>query len=98
MWENVEKNLNKNYKRITSVLKFSFIKSVLAKNINQQSRNRSLELLMIKSNRNKKNGYDIHLIFSGNSAILLNSEEIDIKIDDQEHFWEVKRFPKHKIL
>ena len=97
MWEDLEKGLFRNYKRIKSVLKFHFIENVLAKNINQQQKNRNLELLAIKSNYNQNNLYDTNLIFSGNNIILLKSEEIDVMLDDQEYFWEVKHSPKHRI-
>ena len=97
MWEDIEKGVFRNYKRIKSVLKFNFIESVLAKNINQQQKNRNLELLTIKSNYNQNNLYDINLIFSGNSIVLLKSEETDVMLDDQEYFWEVKHSPKHRI-
>ena len=97
MWEDLEKGVFRNYKRIKSVLKFNFIENVLAKNINQQQKNRNLELLAIKSSYNQNNLYDTSLIFSGNNAILLKSEEIDVMLDDQEYFWEVKHSPKHRI-
>ena len=97
MWEDLEKGVFRNYKRIKSVLKFNFIENVLAKNINQQQKDRNLELLAIKSNHNKNHLYDISLIFSGNNIILLKSEEIDVMLDDQEYFWEVKHSPKHRI-
>ena len=93
MWEDLEKGVFRNYKRIKSVLKFNFIENVLAKNINQQQKNRNLELLAIKSNYNQNNLYDTSLIFSGNNIILLKSEEIDVMLDDQEYFWEVKHSP-----
>ena len=97
MWEDIEKGLFRNYKRIKSVLKFNFIEKVLTKNIDQQQKNRNLELLAIKSNYNQNNLYDTSLIFSGNNAILLKSEEIDVMLDDQEYFWEVKHSPKHGV-
>jgi hypothetical protein len=97
MWEDLEKGVFRNYKRIKSILKFNFIENVLAKNINQQQKNRNLELLAIKSNYNQNNLYDTNLIFSGNNIILLKSEEIDVMLDDQEYFWEVKHSPKHRI-
>ena len=97
MWEDIEKGIFRNYKRIKSVLKFNFIENVLAKNINQQQKNRNLELLAIKSNYDQNNLYDTSLIFSGNNIILLKSEEIDVMLDDQEYFWEVKHSPKHRI-
>jgi hypothetical protein len=97
MWEDIEKGVFRKYKRIKSILKFDFIESVLAKNINQKWKNINLELLAIRSNYNQDNMYDINLIFSGNGIILLKSEEIDVILDDQEYFWEVKHSPKHKI-
>ena len=97
MWEDLEKGVFRNYKRIKSVLKFNFIEKVLSKNINQQQKNRNLELLAIKSNYNQNNLYNINLIFSGNGIVLLKSEETDVMLDDQEYFWEVKHSPKHKI-
>ena len=97
MWEDIEKGVFRNHKRIKSILKFNFIENVLSKNINQQQKNRKLELLAIKSNYSQSNSYDINLIFSGNSIILLKSEEIDVMLDDQEYFWEVKHSPRHRI-
>ena len=97
MWEDIEIGIFRNYKRIKSVLKFNFIENVLAKNINQQQKNRNLELLAIKVNYNQNNLYDINLIFSGSSIVLLKTEETDVMLDDQEYFWEVKHSPKHKI-
>ena len=97
MWEDIEKGVFRNYKRIKSVLKFNFIENVLAKNINQQQKNRNLELLAIKSNYSQNNSLHINLIFSGKSIILLKSEEIDVMLDDQKYFWEVNHFPEHKI-
>ena len=97
MWEDLEKGVFRNYKRIKSVLKFNFIERVLAKNINQQQKNRNLELLAIESNYNQNNLYNINLIFSGNGIVLLKSEETDVMLDDQEYFWEVKHSPKHRI-
>jgi hypothetical protein len=97
MWEDLEKGVFRNYKRIKSVLKFNFIENVLSKNINQHQKNRNLELLAIKSSYNQNNLYDTSLIFSGSNIILLKSEEIDVMLDDQEYFWEVKHSPKHRI-
>ena len=97
MWEDIEKGVFRNYKRIKSVLKFNFIERVLAKNINQQQKNRNLELLAIESNYSQNNFYNINLVFSGSGIILLKSEEIDVMLDDQEYSWKVKYSPKHKI-
>ena len=48
MWEDIEKGVFRNYKRIKSVLRFHFVENVLAKNISQQQKTRNLELLAIK--------------------------------------------------
>ena len=97
MWEDIEKGVLRNYKRIKSVLKFSFIENVLVKNISQQQKDRNLELLAVKAYSNQENMYEINLIFSGNGILLLKSEEIDVMLDDQEYYWEVKYSPKHKL-
>ena len=97
MWEDLERGLFRKYKRIKSILKFSNVNSVKSKNINQFQKKRNLELLALKPFINKKNTYEINLIFSGNGIMLLNSEDIDVMLDDQEFFWEVKKFPKHRI-
>ena len=97
MWEDIEKGMLRNYKRIKSVLKFSFIENVLVKNISQQQKDRNLELLAVKAYSNQENMYEINLIFSGNGILLLKSEEIDVMLDDQEYYWEVKYSPKHKL-
>ena len=97
MWEDLEKGVFRNYKRIKSVLKFNFIENVLAKNINQKHKTRNLELLAIKPKINQDNKYEINLIFSGNSIMLLKSEEIDVMVDDQEYYWNVKHIPKHHL-
>ena len=97
MWEDLERGLFRKYKRIKSILKFSNVNSAKSKNINQFQKKRNLELLALKPFINKKNTYEINLIFSGNGIMLLNSEDIDVMLDDQEFFWQVKKFPKHRI-
>ena len=97
MWEDLERGLFRKYKRIKSILKFSNVNSVKSKNINQFQKKRNLELLALKPFINKKNKFEINLIFSGNGILLLKSEEIDVMLDDQEYYWEVKYSPKHKL-
>jgi len=97
MWEDVEKGVFRKYKRIKSILKFSNVNTVKSRNINQFQKKRNLELLAIKSSINKKNTYEISLIFSGNGIMLLKSEDIDVMLEDQDFFWEVKKFPRHRI-
>ena len=42
--------------------------------------------------------YEINLIFSGDSIIKVNSEVIDVTLDDQGLPWESKTTPKHNFL
>ena len=97
MWEDLEKGVFRKYKRIDSYLRFNFIEQVVSKNINQNKSAKKLELLTIKPFLDKNKFYEINLIFSGNSVISIKSESIDVILDDQETFREVKNFPKHKI-
>ena len=97
MWEDLERGVFRKYKRIKSILKFNNVDVAKSKNINQLQKKRNLELLALKTFINKKDMYEIRLIFSGDSILLLNSEEIDVMLDDQDLFWEVKKFPKHRI-
>ena len=97
MWEDLERGLFRKYKRIKSILKFSNVNSAKSKNINQFQKKRNLELLALKPFINKKNTYEINLIFSGNGIMLLKSEDIDVMLEDQDFFWEVKKFPRHRI-
>lgn len=98
MWEDIERGVFRNYKRINSVLKFNFVDNVISKNINQNNKDRNLELLTIKTKHKKdSNTYDINLIFSGDSIILIKAEEIDTMLDDQKIFWKVKHSPRHKL-
>tara|TARA_B100000959_G_C14771721_1_gene537772 strand:- start:125 stop:571 length:447 start_codon:yes stop_codon:yes gene_type:complete len=97
MWEDIEKGFFREYRRVKSVLKFDNIFKVSVKNINQNKKNRNLELLAIKANPYKNNMNEINLIFSGSSILSLKAEEIEIMLDDQEESWIVKKLPKHKI-
>ena len=97
MWEDVEKGVFRKPKRIMSVIKFSNIFEVSAKNINQQNRNKILELLTIKAPNSTDGLNKIKMIFSGESIITLISEDINVILDDQGIPWKAKSIPKHKI-
>ena len=96
MWEDVEKGIFRNNKRIRCAVKFDRIQKVISKNINQKKKNKALELLTIKAVLNSDNIYEIKLIFSGNSVISIIAEEIDALLDDQGKTWIVASVPKQK--
>ena len=97
MWEDAEKGIFRNNKRVRCVVKFERVQKAISKNINQKNKNRALELLTIKSYLRNDNAYEIRFIFSGNSIISIYTEEIDILLDDQGEPWAVTSAPQHKL-
>ena len=97
MWEDAEKGLFRENKRIRCALRFDQVSNVLCKNINQKKKNKVLELLAIKNISMKDKTSKISLIFAGDSIITILVEEIDVLLDDLGEPWIVKKAPKHKI-
>jgi len=98
MWEDVEKGVFRKNKRIRTILKFENVIRVLSKGINQRKRSRFLDFLAMESNLSVDKTYEIKIIFSGDAIIKLNTEVIDVVLDDQGIPWESKTKPKHKFL
>ncbi len=98
MWEDIEKGVFRKNKRIRTFLKFDNVLKVSSKNVKQKNTSRFLDFLTIESNLLDDKSYEINLIFSGDSIIKLNSEVIDVTLDDQGLSWESKTTPKHKFL
>ena len=69
-------------KKINSICRFDFVDSVKSKNINQLNREITLELLGIDYLKNKDD-YEINLIFSNNAHIVLSTEALEIRLEDQ---------------
>ena len=97
MWEDAEKGLFRENKRIRCALRFDQVSDVLCKNINQKKKDKVLELLAIKNISMKDQTSKISLIFAGDSIITILVEEIDVLLDDLGEPWIVKKAPKHKI-
>ena len=97
MWEDAEKGLFRENKRIRCALRFDQVSNVLCKNINQKKKNKVLELLAIKNISMKDQTSKISLIFAGDSIITILVEEINVLLDDLGEPWMVKKAPKHKI-
>ena len=98
MWEDIEKGVFRKNKRIRTFLKFDNVLKVSSKNVKQKNTSRFLDFLTIESNLLDDKSYEINLIFSGDSIIKVNSEVIDVTLDDQGLPWESKTTPKHKFL
>ncbi len=71
-----------NYKKINSICRFDFVDNVKSKNIDQKNDKLILELIAIDYMKNKDN-YEINLIFKNNAHIILTTETIDVRLEDQ---------------
>ena len=97
MWEDAEKGLFRENKRIRCAVKFNRVFKVISKNINQKTKDKILEFLAIETILMNNSSYKIRLIFAGDSVITVFAEEIDTYLDDLGQSWNVKKVPKHKI-
>lgn len=96
MWEDAEKGIFRGNKRIRSALVFDNVLMVKSKRINPKKKTKILEFLAIKTEI-KNNYFDIRLIFSGDSILLVKAEEIESSLEDLGKTWETNYKPKHKI-
>ena len=69
-------------KKINSICRFDFVDKVKSKNINQSKKDLVLELIGIDYLKNKDD-YEINLIFNNNSHIVLTTETIVARLEDQ---------------
>ena len=69
-------------KKINSICRFDFVDKVRSKNINQSKKNLVLELIGIDYLKNNDD-YEINLIFNNNSHIVLTTETIEARLEDQ---------------
>ena len=97
MWEDVEKGVFRENKRIRCAVKFEEVINVKSRNINQKNKNKPLEYLAIKCNLTSDKAYEIKIFFSGDSIITLKTEAIEVVMHDLGESWNVKHVPKHKI-
>ena len=97
MWEDVEKGVFRENKRIRCAVKFGTVLKVKSKNINQKKQKKPLECLAIKCTLVFDEVYEINIFFAGDSIITIISEAIDVIMDDIGKPWNVKHVPTHKI-
>jgi hypothetical protein len=69
-------------KKINSICRFDFVDKVKSKNINQLNQEMILELIGIDYLKNNDD-YEINLIFNNNAYIVLNTETIEVRLEDQ---------------
>ena len=97
MWENLNQSKYYKSKRIRAAIKFEDVLKVKSKSINQKNKNKILECLAIKCNKNLDNNFEIKIFFSGDNVITLIVEEIEAVMNDLGKAWDVQSVPKHKI-
>ena len=71
-------------KAINSILRFDFISVVKSKNIDQSNQEKILELLSIDYLKNNDD-YEITLIFNNNAQIVLSSDTLECRLEDQSN-------------
>tara|TARA_B100001758_G_scaffold234978_1_gene234640 strand:- start:705 stop:1100 length:396 start_codon:yes stop_codon:yes gene_type:complete len=70
-------------KKVNSICRFDYIEKVKSKNINQKDQEKVLELIGIDYLKNNE-VYEINLIFNNNAHIILITETIEARLEDQE--------------
>ena len=81
--ERLVKETENSKDRINSIIKFDYIESSKAQNINQNNLDLTLELLAIDLFKRDHN-YEITLLFSNNGFITLTAEIIEVVLEDQK--------------
>ena len=69
-------------KKVNSILRFDFVDKVRSKNIDQSNQEMVLELVGIDYLKNN-DVYEINLIFNENAHIILTTETIEARLEDQ---------------
>ena len=80
--ERIEIESDQEDKKINSICRFDFVDNVKSKNINQLNQEMILELIGIDYLKNNDD-YEINLIFNNNAYIVLNTETIEVRLEDQ---------------
>ena len=74
-------------KKINSICRFDFVDKVKSKNIDQFDKKIILELIGIDYMKNKDD-YELNLIFSKNKHIVLTTETIEVRLENQNEIKE----------
>ena len=82
--ERMNKEKEHDDKKINSILRFDFITKSKSKNIDQSRQEMILELLSIDYLKNNDD-YEITLIFNNNAQIVLSSDTLECRLEDQSN-------------
>ena len=97
MWEDAEKGIFRQNKRIRCAVRFEEVLTAKSQNINQKRKNKPLECLAIESRFTTDEIHEINFFFAGDGIITINSEVIEVVMQDLDKPWNVKHIPRHKI-
>ena len=81
-FERFNREKDKNYEKISSICKFEFVDGVKSINIDQNNKDKIIELLAINLFKKDKN-YEIALLFQNNGFITLSTEIVEVTLEDQ---------------
>ena len=82
-------------KRIRTAIHFDYVENLKTRNINKNDKDETLVLLAIKFDETKKPSGSITLEFSGNKAINLLVENIEVFLTDIGDPWVTNKKPDH---
>lgn len=82
--ERMNKEKEQDDNKINSILRFDFITQSKSKNIDQSKQEMVLELLSIDYLKNNDD-YEITLIFNNNAQIVLSSDTLECRLEDQSN-------------
>ena len=82
--ERMNKEKEQDHNKINSILRFDFITQSKSKNIDQSKQEMILELLSIDYLKNNDD-YEIILIFNNNAQIVLSSDTLECRLEDQSN-------------
>lgn len=91
-----KKKDKKLYQRIRSGLRFEGVLEANFMNLPMSDKVHVLSLLSIEGKKNK-GGFALTLIFSGNIAIRLKTEILEVYLDDITGPWATKNKPEHPV-
>ncbi len=95
VWENSGKRRIPERRR--SVLHFNSVNSVKTTAIDRTAPDEILSLLALTFEPDELPSGKLHLVFSGNSAICLEVECIEVQLSDMNAAWEAKSNPAHNL-
>ena len=73
---------NNDNKKVNSICRFDYVDKVRSKNIDQNNKKLILDLIAIDYMKHN-NDFEINLIFKNNAHIVLTTEAIEVRLEDQ---------------